>query len=222
MRFYWIEFDFNLFRCENGALGARMFIVYSSDATRGLIILYFEFLVEIFRSFCSSPHVIQLNLLLFVPPHPTKKLMVWTIDLPRLGTNRKHFTALIKSKNEELVEENPHLKNILASSNVSFEAFVSSIRKVVEDAYPDEHVRPNHVKQLLSNTNWANHGQKNTKFASTDVTVDHCLSMVDFFTQFVDDYEYNPESVIDALCQQTKTKAVISPNKNFEIPPQPI
>ena len=162
-------------------------------------------------------HVIQLNLLLFVPPHPTKKLMVWTIDLPRLGTNRKHFTALIKSKNEELVEENPHLKNILASSNVSFEAFVSSIRKVVEDAYPDEHVRPYHVKQLLSNTNWANHGQKNTKFASTDVTVDHCLSMVDFFTQFVDDYEYNPESVIDALCQQTKTKAVISPNKNFEI-----
>ena len=116
--------------------------------------------------------------------------MTWTIELPRLGSNRKYYTTEIKTKNTELVAKDEDLKNILSSSNVSFETFVASIRKVVENAYTDPRTRPPHINNLLRNTNWANHGARNTKFASTTVDVDHCDEMLALFTTFVD--SYNP------------------------------
>ena len=120
--------------------------------------------------------------------------MTWTITLPRLGKNRKFYTGKIKDLNAELVEKDDQLKNILATSNCSFQDFVASIRKVVEDAYPNNNSRPQHAKKLLSNTNWANHGAKNTKYPSTTVTVEHCDDMVDRFQDLLDNYKVDSEN----------------------------
>ena len=44
----------------------------------------------------------------------------------------------------------------------------------------------------MANTNWANHGEKSTKFPGhTVVDEDHCDEMVSLFTTFVDEHSPN-------------------------------
>jgi hypothetical protein len=116
--------------------------------------------------------------------------MGWTIELPRTEYNRTHYIAEIRALNEELVKKDEGLKSLLAASNVKFESFVASIRKVVENVYPDKATRPKAVLKLLKNTNWANHGSKDTTFREeTVVDVDHCDEMCDLFREFVNAFD---------------------------------
>ena len=43
--------------------------------------------------------------------------------------------------------------------------------------------------ELLANTNWAHHGEKDTRFSHTDVDVKHCDRMVDLFETFAQEYD---------------------------------
>ena len=71
----------------------------------------------------------------------------------------------------------------------------------------------------MANTNWANHGEKNTKFQSTTVDVEHCDNMVSLFTTFVNQYEPdggdegsgdNSDGDVDGLASSFASKAVVS------------
>lgn len=132
-----------------------------------------------------------------LPPAP-RPAMTWTITLSRATNSKSHYTASIRALNTALIESDPTLANLLASSNVKFADFIASIRKLVENAYPEPSRRPKHINELLANTNWANHGEKNTKFKSTTVDVDHCDAMVALFTDFVDNYTPGTQSDNDS------------------------
>ena len=146
--------------------------------------------------------------------------MTWTVSLPRTGKNKGYYTQEIRTLNGTLVAKDSELAHDLASSNVKFSTFVASIRKVAENAYPNARARPSHINELMGNTNWANHGEKNTKYTSTEVDVDHCDKMVELFTKFVEEYDIDDcngqddghesdDKEIDALSSALSSKATV-------------
>jgi len=143
--------------------------------------------------------------------------MPWTIDLPHRGYNRGYYTTRIRERNAKLVEnpDTEFLEHILAASNVKFQVFVQSIRRVVEEMFPcinDETTlsfeEKNDLHDLLDNTNWASHGPKakgpkKKQWPHTSVDEEHCDTMVELFDSFVDialaydDYEDDSDDSSD-------------------------
>ena len=160
---------------------------------------------------------------LHIPAHkkertPHRSTMPWNVDLALHGYNKGYYTTRIRELNATLVAnpDTEFLEHILAASNVKFQTFVQSIRRVVEEMFPCINNETTlsfeekcNLHELLGNTNWASHGPKSTgkknNWPHTTVDEAHCDRMVELFDSFVDislaydDYENDDGGDADEL-----------------------
>ena len=115
--------------------------------------------------------------------------MTWSLKVELHRKNKAHYGGKIKDTFGHLVTSDSSLKFLMPSTNFSFQMRVILIRIVLENAVPNEADRWPTVTELLANTNWAHHGEKDTRYSHADVNVDHCDRMVDLFETFAREYD---------------------------------